>query len=77
MFHIYLLINSDASAGHFYLLPKIHKKGCRGRSVMKISTFVDCQLKPLVLQIPSYVKGEGHSRNSVFFEIANKKITLS
>jgi len=25
----------------------------------------------------SAVKGEGHSRNGVFFEIANKKITLS
>jgi len=23
------------------------------------------------------VKGEGHSRNGVFFEIANKKITVS
>ena len=25
----------------------------------------------------SYIKGEGHSRNGVFFEIANKKIILS
>jgi len=25
----------------------------------------------------SFFKGEGHSRNGVFFEIANKKVTLS
>ena len=27
----YLLINSDARAGRFYLLPKIHKTNCQGR----------------------------------------------
>ena len=60
----YLLINSDATVGRFYLLPKIYKKGCPGRPVIsgcntpteKISAFVDRQLKPLVPQIPSYVK---------------------
>ena len=26
----YLLVNSTAKAGRFYLLPKIHKKGCLG-----------------------------------------------
>ena len=30
----YLLINSDARAGHFYLLSKIHKKNCPGRPVV-------------------------------------------
>ena len=60
----YLLINSDARVGHFYLLPKIHKTNCPGRPVIsgcntpteKISAFVDHQLKPLVPQIFSYVK---------------------
>ena len=60
----YLLINSDARAGRFYLLPKIHKTNCPGRPVIsgcntpteKISAFVDHQLKPLVPQIFSYVK---------------------
>ena len=60
----YLLINSDARAGRFYLLPKIHKTNCSGRPVIpgcntpteKISAFVDQQLKPLVPLTPSYVK---------------------
>ena len=60
----YLLINSDARAGKFYLLPKIHKKGCPGRPVMsgcntpteKLSEFVNAQLKPLVPRIASYVQ---------------------
>ena len=30
----YLLVNSTAKAGRFYLLPKIHKKGCPGRPVI-------------------------------------------
>ena len=60
----YLLINSDARAGKFYLLPKTHKKGCPGRPVIsgcntpteKLSEFVDAQLKPLVPRIASYVQ---------------------
>ena len=60
----YLMINSNAKAGRFYLLPKLHKKGCPGRPVIsgcntpteKISEFVDYHLKPLVTAIPSYVK---------------------
>lgn len=30
----YLLVNSCAKAGRFYLLPKLHKKGCPGRPVI-------------------------------------------
>ena len=30
----YLLINFNATAGRFYLLPKIHKKNCPGRPVI-------------------------------------------
>ena len=60
----YLLVNSTGKAGRFYLLPKLHKKGCPGRPVIsgcntlteKISEFVDYHLKPLVASIPSYVK---------------------
>ena len=60
----YLLVNSTAKAGRFYLLPKLHKKGCPGRPVIsgcntpteKISEFVDYHLKPLVASIPSFVK---------------------
>ena len=60
----YLLINSDVRAGRFYLLRKIFKKNCPGRTVIsgcntpteKISAFVDYHLKPLVPPIPSYVK---------------------
>ena len=60
----YLLVNSSVKAGWFYLLPKLHKKGCPGRpaisgcgtSTEKISEFVDYHLKPLVSTIPSVVK---------------------
>ena len=60
----YLLINENAKAGIFYLLPKLHKKGCVGRPVIsgcgtpteKISQFVESYLKPLVPQVKSYIK---------------------
>ena len=64
---------NDATAGRFYLLPKIHKKNCPGRPVLsgcntptqKISAFVDSQLKPLVSQIPSFVKDTNHFLNKL------------
>ena len=51
----YLLINSDAKAGRFCLLPKIRKRNCPEPPVKSgcntpaetISAFVDHQLKPL------------------------------
>ena len=60
----YLLINGNAKAARFYLLPKLHKKGCPGRPVIsgcrtpteKISQFVESHLKPLVPQVNSYIK---------------------
>ena len=60
----YLLVNSNPRAGRFYLLPKIHKRGCPGRPVIsgcgtfteRISEFVDYHIKPLVPRIPSYIK---------------------
>ena len=60
----YLLASGEERAGRFYLLPKIHKAGCPGRPVIsgcntpteKISKFVDHHLRPLVLNIESYIK---------------------
>ena len=60
----YLLVNSNPRVGRFYLLPKIHKRGCPGRPVIsgcgtwteRISEFVDYHIKPLVPRIPSYIK---------------------
>ena len=60
----YLLINRNAKAGIFYLLSKLHKKGCLGRPVIsgcgtpaeKIPKFVESHLKPLVPQVKSYLK---------------------
>ena len=60
----YLWIDGHTKAGRFYLLPKLHKKGCPGRPVIsgsgtpteKISEFVDSHLKPLVPLVNSYIK---------------------
>ena len=63
----YLLINSKPRVGRFYLLPKIHKRGCPGRPVIsgcgtcteRISEFVDATLSiwsqkyHLTLKIPN------------------------
>ena len=67
------MVTNDATAGRFYLLPKIHKKNCPGRPVIsgcntpteKISAFVDSQLKPLVSQIPFFVKDTNHFLNKL------------
>ena len=69
----YLIITNDATVGRFYLLPKILKKNCPERPVIsgcntpteKISAFVDSQLKPLVSQIPSFVKDTDHFLNKL------------
>ena len=57
----YLLVDSGARAERFYLLPKLHKRGCSAKLVIsgcdtpteKISAFVDHHLKPLVATVPS------------------------
>ena len=67
------MVTNDATAGSLYLLPKIHKKNCPGRPVIsgcntpteKITAFVDSQLKPLVSQIPSFVKDTNHFLNKL------------
>ena len=69
----YLMVTNDAKAGRFYLSPKIHKKNCPGRPVIsscntpteKILAFVDTQIKPLVSQIPSFVKDTNHFLNKL------------
>ena len=60
----YLMVSEDVKPGRFYLLPKIHKRGCPGRPVIsgcgtpteKISAFVDQKVRPLVPEIKSYIK---------------------
>ena len=60
----YLMVSGDVKPGRFYLLPKIHKRGCPGRPVIsgcgtpteKISAFVDQKVRPLVPEIKSYIK---------------------
>ena len=67
------MVTNNATAGRFYLLPKIHKKNCPGRPVIsgcntrteKISAFVDSKLKPLVSQSPSFVKDTNHFLNKL------------
>ncbi|XP_069134255.1 uncharacterized protein [Argopecten irradians] len=54
----------NAQAGKFYLLPKIHKPGNPGRPIInsighpteKISKFIDFHLRPIVENLPSYLK---------------------
>ena len=63
-FFLFVCMFVGARAGRFYLLRKLHKKGCLGRPVIsgcntpteKISAFVDRHLKPLIAVVPSYVK---------------------
>ena len=58
------MVSEDVKPGRFYLLPKIHKRGCPGRPVIsgcgtpteKISAFVDQKVRPLVPEIKSYIK---------------------
>lgn len=66
----YPLINGKPRVGRFYLLPKIHKKGCPGRPVTlgcgtsteKVSEFVDFHIKHLIPEIPSYIRDTKHFR---------------
>ena len=61
----YLVINNPR-LGHFYLLPKIHKRqnGVPGRPVISncgyftenISEFLDHHLQPLAKSVASYIK---------------------
>ena len=60
-------------AGHFYILPKIHKPGNPGRPIVsanghpteKISEFVSFHLNPLVQTLPSYIKNTPHLLNKL------------
>ena len=60
--------NLVISRGCFYILPKIHKQGNPGRPIIssnghpteRISEFVDYHLKPLVQNLPSFIKDTTH-----------------
>ena len=55
---------SDSKPARFYLLPKVHKKGCPGRPVVSgsgsptegLSEIVDHFIQPLVPKVPSYIR---------------------
>ena len=59
---------SEPKAGRFYTLPKIHKQGNPDRPIIssnghpteRISEFVDYHLKPLVQNLPSFIKDTTH-----------------
>ena len=64
------LITTKSRSPHFYLLPKIHKGktpppgrpivSANGCAMEKISALTDLILRPLVPNIPSYIKDTGH-----------------
>ena len=64
----YLSSTSEPKAGRFYILPKIHKQGNPGRPIIssnghpteRISEFVNYHLKPLVQNLPSFIKDTTH-----------------
>ena len=64
----YLSTTSEPKAGRFYILPKIHKQGNPGRPIIssnghpteRISEFVDYHWKPLVQNLPSFIKDTTH-----------------
>ena len=68
----YLKENS-AKPGRFYTIPKIHKQGHPGRSIVssdshpteRISQFVGHHLQPLVTKLPSYIKDTTHFLNKL------------
>ena len=64
---------SNSKTPKFYISPKTHKPNNPGRLVInsivchtsEISRFVDHHLRPLVKQIPSYIKDTNHFINKV------------
>ena len=52
----------------------VHSRHYRAHWFQTFQTYFEFFLQ---LKIPSCFEGEVHSRNGVFFEIANRKITLS
>ena len=61
---IQILLSDDTRISRFHILPKIHKPGSPGRSIMSscgsptegISHFMDFHLCPLLRKIPSHIK---------------------
>ena len=70
-----ILSTDNPRTSNFYILPKIHKKGCPGRPILsangcpteKISGFVDVHIRKYVESIPSYIKDTTH-----FLKIINE-----
>ena len=66
-----ILVPDHPRCSRFYLLPKIHKPETPGRPVVSaclcptelLSAYIDDVLKPLVVQLPSYVKDTNHLLN--------------
>ena len=62
------LIVDHLRASKFYLLPRIHKPGNPGRPIVSacnfatelLATYLDMITKPLVENLPSYVKDTNH-----------------
>ena len=67
------LKNPSSRTPQFYISPKSHKEGNSGRPVVSsenshtanISKYVDYHLKPIVKQIPSYVKDNNNFINKI------------
>ena len=65
------LLPQNPKSGHFYILPKIHKAGNRGRPIVsanghpteRMSEFVSYHLNPLIQLLPAYVKNTTHLLN--------------
>ena len=70
----YLLPKNPPRTPPLYLLPKIHKPNMPGRPIIsgcdsptdKLSSFVDHFIKPLVPEIPSYIKDTDHFLEIIF-----------
>ena len=70
----YLLPKNPPRTPPLYLLPKIHKPNMPGRPIIsgcdsptdKLSSFVDHFIKPLVPEIPSYIKDTNHFLEIIF-----------
>ena len=68
----YLLINSDARAGRFYLLPKIHKMNCPGRPVISgCSMSGEEQLQEFLQWINQY-----HNTIKFTWDWSKKNVTI-
>ena len=72
--HEFLSPGAQVSIPNFYMLPKIHKANCPGRPIISgcqsptraLSQYLDFYLKPIVKEIPSYIKDTDHFLREIF-----------